>query len=192
VPRRVVVLAALAVALLAGCSEQHPAAPPAPAPAPTATATTTLPAVNAPTPAPTVSAAPTSGAVTLTVHQGPPPPGVRRGPPWLVVSADRSAASVEIAWADSVAPGCGAAKDVWVDESATAVVIDLVHSLGRVGVVCPAALVARHATVPLAAPLGARMLEEHRSAAGMAGAPCPSSGPIAKAVQIVCPLVPKR
>ena len=185
-PRRLAALAAVVVVLLAGCAEQHPAAPPAPAP--TTSPTSSLPGIGAPTPAPTVSAAPARGQVVLTVHQGPPPPGVRRGPAWQVVSADPASASVGIAWADSVAPGCGAVKDVYVQETAQAVVLDLVHSTPRVGVVCPAVLVPRRATVPLAAPLGTRTLEEHALPSGMSGAPCPTPGPAAQAVQIVCPL----
>jgi hypothetical protein len=190
-PRPIAALAVVAVLLLAGCAERNPAAPPAPAPSATSSATPSLPALNAPTPAPTLSSAPTSAAVSLIVHQGPPPAGVRRGPAWLVASAHPAAASVGIAWTDSVAPGCGAAKDVWLQETAVAVVIDLVHSVGRVGVVCPAVLVPRRATVPLAAPLGTRILEEHVSGPGSAGAACPSPGPIARSSQVVCPLTPK-
>jgi hypothetical protein len=188
VPRPRAVLAVLAVLLLAGCSEQHPAIPPAPATTPTAASNPS--GISAPTPAPTVSPAPGGGGVTLTVHQGPPPPGVRRGPAWLVASAEPASASVGIAWTDVISPDCGAVQDAWVQESADAVVIDLVHSARRAGVVCPLVLAPRHATVPLTAPLGSRVLEEHASSTGP-GVPCPSPGPIAKTVQVICPLTSK-
>ena len=186
-PRSIAALAAVAVLLLAGCAERSPAAPPPPTP----TATSSLPSIGAPTPAPTLSAAPSSGTVTLTVHHGARPAGVLRGPEWLVTAADPAAASVGIAWTDSVAPGCGAVQEAWVQETATAVVIDLVRSTRRAGVVCPAVLVPRAATLALAAPLGTRLLEEHESAPGSAGAPCPSPGPLVQSVQVICPLTAK-
>jgi hypothetical protein len=189
VPRSIAALAAVAVLLLAGCAERSPAAPPPPTPTPSATST--LPSIGAPTPAPTLSAAPSAGTVTLTVHHGAPPAGALRGPEWLVTAAGPTTASVGIAWTDSVAPGCGAVQDAWVQETGTAVVIDLERSARRVGVVCPAVLVPRAATVTLAAPLGTRTLEEHESAPGSVGAPCPSPGPIARSAQVVCPLTAK-
>lgn len=193
-PRRIAVLAALAVLLLTGCAEQHPAAPPQPAtsPSPVASPSTSSPvALNTPTPAPTVSPAPTSGTVRLTVHRGPLPPGVRRGPAWLVVSADPASASVTIAWTDAVSPGCGGVRDVWVQETNDAVVLDLVHSAHRLGVMCPLVLAPRRAAVTLSAPLGSRTLEEHVSTLTAGDAPCPSPGPISQTAQVVCPMTSK-
>jgi hypothetical protein len=194
VPRRIAALAAVAVLLLSGCAEQQAAAPPQPAssPSPVASASPSSPAeLNTPTPAPTVSPAPTSGSVRLTVHRGALPPGVRRGPAWLVVSADPSSAAVTIAWTDAVSPGCGAVKDVWVQETNDAVVLDLVHSARRPDIVCPLVLAPRRATVTLAAPLGSRTLEEHASTLTGGDGPCPSPGPISQTVQVVCPMTSK-
>lgn len=193
-PRRIAALAAVAVLLLTGCAERGPAAPPQPAtsPSPAASASPSSPvSLNTPTPAPTVSPAPRSGSVTLTVHRGPLPPGVRRGPAWLVVSADPSSASVTIAWTDAVSPGCGAVQDAWVQETSDAVVIDLVHSVRRPDIVCPLVLAPRHATLMLAAPLGTRTLEEHVSTLTGGDAPCPSPGPISQTAQVVCPMTSK-
>ena len=193
-PRRIAALAAVAVLLLTGCAEQHPAAPPQPAtsPSPISSPSTSSPvALNTPTPAPTLSPAPTSGTVHLTVHRGPLPPGVRRGPAWLVVSADPASASVTIAWTDAVSPGCGAVQDAWVQETNDAVVIDLVHSARRVGLMCPLVLAPRRATVTLSAPLGSRTLEEHVSTPTAGDGPCPSPGPISQTAQVVCPMTSK-
>ncbi len=198
-PRRIAALAALAVLLLSGCAEQHAAAPPQPATSPSPVASAPAPSASAPspsalgtpTPAPTVSPAPTSGTVHLTVHRGALPLGVRPGPAWLVVSARPSSASVTISWTDAVAPGCGAVKDVWVQETTDAVVLDLVHSARRTGLVCPMVLAPRRATVALAAPLGSRTLEEHASTLAAGEDPCPSPGPISQTVQVVCPMASK-
>lgn len=193
-PRRIAVLAALAVLLLTGCAERNPAAPPQPATSPSAVASaspTGPVALNTPTPAPTVSPAPRSGVVQLTVHRGPLPPGVRRGPAWLVVSADPSSASVTITWTDAVSPGCGAVRDVWVQESNDAVVLDLVRSVRRTDIVCPMVLAPRRATITLAAPLGSRTLREHVSTLTAGADPCPSPGPISQTVQVVCPMTSK-
>lgn len=193
-PRRIAALAAVALLLLTGCSEQHAATPPQPAtsPSPAASASTSSPvALNTPTPAPTVSPAPTSGVVHLIVHRGALPPGVRRGPAWLVVSAHPSSAAVTITWTDAVSPGCGAVKDVWVQETNDAVVLDLVHSVRRSDIVCPMVLAPRRATVTLTSPLGTRTLEEHASTLTAGDGPCPSPGPISQTVQVVCPMTSK-
>jgi hypothetical protein len=191
VPRRIAALSALAVLLLTGCAEQHPAAPPQPATSPSPVASSPAPALSTPTPAPTVSPAPRGGVVTLTVHHGAPPAGVRPGPAWVVVSADPASAAVTIAWTDAVSPGCGAVRDVWVQETNDAVVLDLVHSARRVGMMCPLVLAPRRATVTLTAPLGSRTLEERAGSAGLGEDPCPSPGPISQTVQVVCPLTSK-
>lgn len=191
-PRRLAALAAVAVLLLTGCAERQGAAPsqPAASSSPVASASPSTP-TSTPTPAPTVSPAPTSGRVTLTVHRGPLPPGVRPGPAWLVVSADPSSASVTITWTDAVSPSCGAVKDAWVEETNDAVIIDLVHSARRSDIMCPLVLAPRHATVTLAAPLGARTLEEHASTLTGGETPCPSPGPISQTARVVCPLTSK-
>jgi hypothetical protein len=196
VPGRIVALAVGAALLLTGCAEQHAAGPPVPATSPSAVASASpsasVPsALNTPTPAPTLSPAPTAGTVHLTVHRAALPPGVRRGPEWLVVSAAPASTSVTIAWTDAVSAECGAVQDVWVQETSDAVVLDLVHSAHRAGAVCPMVLAPRRATVPLAAPLGSRTLEEHVSTPTAGDGPCPSPGPISQGAQTVCPLTTK-
>jgi hypothetical protein len=154
--RRSFVALALVVLALAGCAEQHPAGPPPPS----GTSESATVPTGMPTPAPTASA----GGGAVTVHRGTPPAGTPRGPAWEALSTpDPAATSVEIGWWDSPSPDCGAVRDVWVRETSTAVVIDLVRSPRRLGIMCPAVLVPRRANVPLRSPLGSRTLQQGAS-----------------------------
>lgn len=171
--RSVVVLAALTLALT-GCAEQQPAAPPA----------TSVPSVSAsPPPSAPASAAPTpttgtGGLLHLTVHHGAPPAGVRRGPAWEPLSTpNASSTSVLIGWTGAPSPGCGAVRDVWVRETSSSVVIDLVRSARAPGIMCPALLVPQRAEVPLPSALGSRVLQQDASSAGVQIAPSPVASP---------------
>lgn len=178
--RPIVALAAVAL-LLTGCAEQQPAGPPP-------TAVTPAPG-SSPSESPTAtpSTAPTAGSVSLAVHHGTPPATARRGPAWTLVTSDPSSSSVTIAWTDTPSPACGAVRDVWVRESGSTVVVDLVRSNRKAEVMCPAVLVPRTATVPLDRALGSRTLQQDATAPGDGRLPCPTptaSRPVA------CPLTP--
>jgi len=173
----------IAGCLLAGCAEQHAAAPP-----PGAVTEPPIP-TSMPTPSASASASgmpsPTPGAgalVQLTVHQGRPPAGVRRGPAWEPVSTPlATSTSVQIAWTDSPSPGCGAVQDVYVRETSSTVVIDLVRGTRKLGIMCPAILVPRRAEVPLPSPLGSRTLQQDAASAGVQIAPAPTTATTAAA-----------
>jgi hypothetical protein len=170
----------LTASALTGCAEQHAAAPPPSAatqpPVPTSMPTSSAPASPTPTPSGT------AGLVRLTVHQGTPPAGVRRGPAWEPVSTPiATSTSVRIAWTDSPSPGCGAVRDVYVRETSSSVVIDLVRGTRTPGIMCPAILVPRRAEVPLPSALGSRVLQQDAASAGVQIAPAPTTAPTATA-----------
>ena len=160
---------------LAGCAEQHAATPP-----PGAVTEPPIP-TSMPTPTGSASAVPTPttgtpALVHLTVHQGTPPAGVRRGPAWEPVSTPiATSTSVRIGWTDTPSPGCGAVRDVWVRETSASVVIDLVRGTRTAGIMCPAVLVPRQAEVPLPSPLGSRVLQQDAASAGVKIAPAPTT-----------------
>jgi hypothetical protein len=189
VPRRSIALATLAAAtalLLTGCAEPQAAIPAVPASSPTPSAIEM--ATPAPTPAPTLSGAPNGRTVSLTVHRSAPPLLAHEGPTWYVLAADPASSSVEIAWMDTPSPGCGAVKDVWVQETSKDVTIDLARSARNVDTTCPDVLVPRRATVPLDSPLGSRRLLEE-SGGPMVPRPCPSPLSATPASpDIACPL----
>ncbi|MGN6741739.1 MAG: hypothetical protein ACTHJL_00380 [Amnibacterium sp.] len=179
--RSIVALAALAL-LLTGCAEAQPAAP-----APTAV--TPAPGSSL---SPSPSATPSSAApapVQLTVRHGKPPAGVQRGPAWTLVASSPGSSSVTIAWSDVPTPGCGEVKEAFLREGSSSVVLDLVHSARKTGVVCPTVLVPRQATVTLSAPLGSRSLQEDATTPGDGLLPCPSASP-SSSRPISCPLSP--
>ncbi len=186
---RSIALATLAVGsalLLAGCAEPQAAIPPVPASTPTPSAIEM--ATPAPTPAPTLSGAPTGGTVSLSVHRGAPPLLAHEGPAWYVIAADPGSTSVKIAWTDTPTPGCGAVRDVWVQETSNDVTIDLARSARGLDTTCPDVLVPRRATVSLEAPLGSRRLLEE-SGGPMVPHPCPSPLSATPASpDIACPL----
>ena len=169
---------------LVGCAEQQPAAPPAAGiqeepPIPTSMPTSSASASPSGIPSPTPGA---GSLVQLTVHQGTPPAGVRLGPAWEPVSTPlATSTSVQIAWTDSQSPGCGAVQDVYVRETSSTVVIDLVRGTRKLGIMCPAILVPRRADVPLPSPLGSRTLQQDAASAGVQIAPAPTTATTAAA-----------
>lgn len=176
--------------LLAGCAEPQAAIPPVPAssPTPSAIEMATPAPTAAPTPAPTLSGAPAGGRVSLSVHRGAPPLLAHQGPTWYVISAEPASTSIKIAWTDTPSPGCGAVKDVWVQETSNDVTIDLARSARNVDTTCPDVLVPRRATISLEAPLGSRRLLEE-SGGPMVPRPCPSPLSATPASpDIACPL----
>jgi hypothetical protein len=96
---------------------------------------------------------------------------------------------VTIAWSDVPTPGCGAVQEAYVRETASAVVIDLVHSPRKSGVVCPTVLVPRQASVTLATPVGSRTLQQDATTPNDGLLPCPSPSP-SSSRPISCPLTP--
>ncbi len=118
----------------------------------------------------------------LTVHHGSPPAGVRRGPAWEPVSTPiASSTSVQIAWEGTPSPGCGAVRDVWVRETSTSVVIDLVRGTRTAGIMCPALIVPQRAEVPLPSALGSRVLQQDAASAGVQIGPAPTTATTASA-----------
>ena len=77
--------------------------------------------------------------------------------------------------------GCGAVRDVYVRETSTSVVIDLVRGTRTAGIMCPAILVPRQAEVPLPSPLGSRVLQQDAASAGVQIAPAPTTATTATA-----------
>jgi hypothetical protein len=175
----------LAAGLLAGCAEpgEPGGAPPSsvPAPAPSTPAPTSTPV---PMPTPPVRDVGGGRAVRarLAVHRGAAPVGALIGPAWRLRASSAGSPSVRIAWYDAPSAACGAATDVWVAESADAVVIDLAgHGVGPT-ILCAAIVVPRTMSVPLSVPLGHRRLLEHpatgrRRAAAGSSAPLGSASP---------------
>jgi hypothetical protein len=178
-------LAAAVVLLLAGCAGQGGA----PSGNPSASSTPSPSASSAPAkggvvkPGPAPSTAPgTVRAAHLVQHRGPVPSTKRLGPVWQLVRSSAGSRDVRILWASGTTPTCGAPTDVYVTETADAVVIDLAGPRPRSGVACSALAVQSTATVVLAQPLGSRTLEEHRI--GACALPTPSTG---MQPQVACP-----
>jgi hypothetical protein len=183
-------LAAAVVLLLAGCAGQ------AGAPSGRSSGTAASPTTSASSspgpgkggvvkPGPAPSTAPGAArTVHLVAHQGPVPSTKRLGPAWQLVQSSAGSPDVRILWTSSTSPTCGAPTDVYVTETADAVVLDLAGPRPRAGVACSALAVQSTATVVLAQPLGSRVLEEHLL--GACALPTPSTG---MQPQIACPRV---
>jgi hypothetical protein len=186
--RRSLPLAAAVALLLSGCAGQagapsgDPSASSAPStPSASASAGPVRGGVVRPGPAPSTASG-TVRTVHLVQHTGPVPGTKRSGPVWQLVRSSAGSADVRILWASSTTPTCGAPTDVYVTETADAVVLDLAGPRPRSGVACSALAVESTATVVLAQPLGSRTLEEHRI--GACALPTPSTG---MQPQVACP-----